>query len=357
MAGAVFLAVLGALGLAWATAPLWGRFTAALPDAVAWCVPVAQASWPVGLALAVVGVVLCALTGTRRPGQARRSGQPGHRGRTPAALLLCAGVLVTTVLAPAALDHAGRSAAAPAKEPGTFRVLSVNTWYHQADRGRLAELAGDLRPDAVMLLETSTAEVMAVERVTGLRSVLPVSTRSRGGGTALLLAPDAISGAPVPAHDARMTRHQMPVATVPDGPTVAAVHTDAPFNSELVTRWTSEFDDLRSRAATTASGPVRDAPLLLAGDFNASAAHPEFRRLVGGADSADSADSATGLSDCTGGTSGVLAAPTWPAAGVASYPVARLDHILVRGGDCLAGGTVDVPGSDHRGVWADVRLP
>ena len=48
--------VLSAFCLVWATAPLWGRFTAALPDALAWSVPVAQASWPVGATLTVVAV-------------------------------------------------------------------------------------------------------------------------------------------------------------------------------------------------------------------------------------------------------------------------------------------------------------
>ncbi|WP_010120390.1 endonuclease/exonuclease/phosphatase family protein [Corynebacterium nuruki] len=319
--------VLSAFCLVWATAPLWGRFTAALPDALAWSVPVAQASWPVGATLTVVAV----------------TGAGVRAGRTVPVVVLGAGVLVTAGLAPAALDHAGRSAGLPDstrdRAPGTFRVLSVNTWYHQADRTALADIARDLRPDAVMLLETSTAEAAAVAEVTGLRSVLPVSTRSRGGGTALLLPPDEISGAPFPAYDAHLTRHQMPVAGVRSGATLTAVHTNAPFNRELVAGWTREFDDLRDRVA----GRAATTPLLIAGDLNASGAHPEFRRLT------------DGLSDCTGATSGMLAAPTWPAAGVASWPVARLDHILVRGGDCLAGGTVDVPGSDHRGVWADVR--
>jgi endonuclease/exonuclease/phosphatase (EEP) superfamily protein YafD len=260
-------------------------------------------------------------------------------GRTVPAVVLGVGVLVTAGVAPAALDHAGRSADVPDKGPGTFRVLSVNTWYHQADRAALAAVARDLRPDAVMLLETSTDEAAAVAEATGLRSVLPVSTRSRGGGTALLLPPDEHSGEPLPAYDAHLTRHQMPVARVRSGATLAAVHTNAPFNRELVSGWTREFEDLRDWTTTGAG----TSPLLVAGDLNASGAHPEFRRLT------------DGMSDCTGGTSGMFAAPTWPAAGAASYPVARLDHILVRGGDCLAGGTVDVPGSDHRGVWADVR--
>lgn len=44
---------------------------------------------------------------------------------------------------------------------------------------------------------------------------------------------------------------------------------------------------------------------------------------------------------------------TWPAA----FPVARLDHILVRGLPAVTAGVLRVPGTDHRGVTATLRPP
>lgn len=323
--------------MAWATSPWWGVFTGHLPDAVAWVLPSAQSTWPAGTALAVVFAAVLAGSRMRRAGAV---------SAVVGAVVLC----LATVLVPGLL---GRSASTSpvAKAPGVVRVLSVNTWYNQASDADLAHTAQAMDADVVILAETSAEEAASVAAATGLSVVQPVSTRTRGGGTALLVPSSRVVDGSV--EDLHLTRHQNPVAQLrPRGEdhhsatgtavplTLMGVHTNAPAHSDLVGGWVTEMRGLRHWAGTV-TGPV-----IMAGDFNATTAHPELRRLVGG--------DPTGLQDCGGG---LFAAPTWPRDGVpvVPVPVLRLDHILVRGLSCVDSGVVGVPGSDHAGVWADLR--
>jgi endonuclease/exonuclease/phosphatase (EEP) superfamily protein YafD len=86
-----------------------------------------------------------------------------------------------------------------------------------------------------------------------------------------------------------------------------------------------------------------DGPLLLAGDFNVTRQHRPFRQLLG-----------TDLRDAHLET-GRGRARTWPA-GRRLPPFALLDHVLVSPHFAVdATAEVDVPGSDHRAVVADLR--
>ena len=87
-------------------------------------------------------------------------------------------------------------------------------------------------------------------------------------------------------------------------------------------------------------------PRVLAGDFNATLDHAELRRLLGRG-YRDAAEQA-----------GVALRPTWPADRSLLPALVTIDHVLadhrVR---VIAVRTVAVPGSDHRGVLADLLLP
>ena len=93
-------------------------------------------------------------------------------------------------------------------------------------------------------------------------------------------------------------------------------------------------DILQSLDAWQAS---RDGiPLVMAGDFNSTRAHPAFRELARSFDDA-------------GATAGLLPVPTWPA----SFPgpaVLAIDHILVRGLAPTGWQRVLIPGTDHYGI-------
>lgn len=334
----------------WATSPLWGVFTDRLPGQVAWTVPSAQATWPAGVALTVVAAAVLLWTRVAPAGR-RPRGTAGRRRVATAVTVVAVLVCAATVLVPGVLGRTGERAPGERGTGGTadaatVRILSVNTWYHQASDEVLASTARDYDADIVVLPESSDAQASAVAEATGLELVQSVSTRTRGGGTALLVRPSWLVDGSVA--DLHLTRHQNPVAAldgVPDGPgpfTVMGVHTNAPAHGDLVGGWTREMRDLRDWASGV------DGPVVLAGDFNATTAHPELRRLTSGTGGADA------LTDCGGG---LFAAPTWPRAGAPSpVPVLRLDHVLVRGMTCAASGVAGVPGSDHAGVWADLRV-
>ncbi len=89
------------------------------------------------------------------------------------------------------------------------------------------------------------------------------------------------------------------------------------------------------------SGPMR----VVAGDFNATLDQSEFRDLLdrGYRDAADARGD------------GLI--PTWPAAGPQLPPPITIDHVLV---DDRAGvedySVHDLPGSDHRAVFASLAL-
>jgi endonuclease/exonuclease/phosphatase family metal-dependent hydrolase len=119
---------------------------------------------------------------------------------------------------------------------------------------------------------------------------------------------------------------------------VTAVHTHPPARSRTqVARWEEDLQLLPDPG-----GPVLR---VLAGDFNATPDHAAFRRLL-----------RRGWTDAARVTGRALR-PTWSPL---RWPVPRLtlDHVLV---DPRIGVSslevVTVPGTDHRALVAELRLP
>ncbi|MCF6473347.1 endonuclease/exonuclease/phosphatase family protein [Nonomuraea sp. MG754425] len=134
--------------------------------------------------------------------------------------------------------------------------------------------------------------------------------------------------------------HHMPVVEVspPGGPAVevVVVHPVAPVPS-TVPEWAAGI-----AALPPASGS--GAPRILAGDFNATLDHAVFRRLLD-----------TGYTDAAAATGQGLT-PTWPH-GRSLPPLVAIDHVLTDGRASAAEVRVfDVPGSDHRALFADLRV-
>jgi endonuclease/exonuclease/phosphatase (EEP) superfamily protein YafD len=134
--------------------------------------------------------------------------------------------------------------------------------------------------------------------------------------------------------------HNMPAATValPSGGRVevVAVHPNPPLGP-MVDEWNASLKALPS--------PSPSVIRILAGDFNASLDHRAFRDLLdrGYVDAADQV--------------GKGLVPTWPN-GRAIPPIIAIDHVLADERVAVARTEiVDVPGTDHRGVFTDLRLP
>lgn len=206
----------------------------------------------------------------------------------------------------------------PESPEGAIRVAVMNTQYQRTDPDELSAEITAVAPDVVVLAETTRDEATAVASATGLTITGP-PIKTGGSGVAVLMREAATVGPQL-----RAGLHQLPVVDK-QGVTVIGVHTVAPVNQRQLTLWRHDFTQLEK--ATTSTGP-----LIMAGDFNASTAHPAMKRL--------------GMHDCAPLT------PTWPAVA----PVLRIDHILVRDAACGASGAFRVAGTDHVGVWADVVL-
>ncbi|HIW90951.1 MAG TPA: endonuclease/exonuclease/phosphatase family protein [Candidatus Corynebacterium avicola] len=311
--------VLLILFLLWASTPLW-PLTAVLPGIVAWLLPAAQAVYFLGVIAAGCCAVALVWGGTRRRTRGRRVGV--------ATVVLCTLLGLTAADMAEAVRTQGAEAAAG---DSSLRIMSLNTYYGAAEDEGIVDAVDELRPDVLVLAETSTEEVSAVEDATGLRAVSPVLRRTPGAGTAILVDDGKASEV---SEDTGITRHQMPVAELAESQaTVAGVHTNTPVHRDLLGGWLQEMEDLRDWAGG------QDGPAILAGDFNAALSHPEFRELVFDAD----------LERCAGSAMGPA---TWPAA----FPAVRLDHILVAGASCGDSGALRVDGSDHRAIWADVQF-
>lgn len=334
------LMVCSGVGVVWGSSPWWGVFDTR--GLAAWAISSAQATWWGGFLLALVALPILMWVWPR---QSQNTGRKLRRSAVIAtvlsAVLVLGFVLISVVLV-------RQAAASPGpKSEGHLRVFAANTLYYRENSVTIAATARDIGADIVVLSETSEDEVAAVEAATGLHSVMSVSGQTGANATALLVpAALLVSGS---AADLTITRHQNPMAVLGTSPTVTivGVHTYAPVNAELTDGRNQEIDDLKRWAENV------EGPLIVAGDFNATAAHPEFRRLI------SDAKSAPGLVECTGSTrffGGAMDAPTWPRSGKAPFPLLRLDHALVRGATCVAGGVMDTPGSDHRAVWADLQL-
>ncbi|MDN5582998.1 MULTISPECIES: endonuclease/exonuclease/phosphatase family protein [unclassified Corynebacterium] len=300
---------------------MW-RITAALPDRLAWFVPAAQAVFMVGVAGAVLCTLVVCWLGWRR----RSPWPPVVAAALAVAVVVPVGVVTT---------QAGSGGSGNTGDTGdTLRVMALNTYFNGADDASIVAQTRRLDPDVLILSETAPDEVAAVERGTGLVATAPVRDTGGASGTAVLVRQDAATSAGTVTADLGLTGHQTPsVQLVGQMSTeVVGVHTRPPAYSDLIGGWSRDLGTLREEFAGS------ESPVVLAGDFNATVAHPEFRDLL---------DTA-GLTDCGGG----LTAPTWPH----RFPLVRIDHILVRDATCTDGGTVQVDGTDHRGVWADVTF-
>jgi endonuclease/exonuclease/phosphatase (EEP) superfamily protein YafD len=118
---------------------------------------------------------------------------------------------------------------------------------------------------------------------------------------------------------------------------VVAVHVAAPVEGKIES-WPGELGQLATWCGSGA------APAIVAGDFNATDDHRDFR---------------TGTAGCrdAGSATGQGLTATWDAAWPRWFG-AQIDHVLTgHGPQPVALGILDLPGSDHRALLAHIELP
>ncbi|GAA3130069.1 endonuclease/exonuclease/phosphatase family protein [Planomonospora alba] len=247
-------------------------------------------------------------------------------------------LVVTAVLGSSVLPRAVGSTGAEAGTGTPLRVLTVNLLFGRADTGAVMDLVRRLRPD-VLSTQELTPEMVERLDAAGLAELLPhrvleADWGASGSGLYSRYPMTPLKGL------FRPVGHNMPAARVTPpgaGPVeVVDVHPYAPIGEE-VDEWAAGLDAL----PPASPGTVR----ILAGDFNASLDHAAMRRLLdrGYADAAD--------------RTGQGLVPTWPA-GRRIPPIITIDHVLVDRRVSVNEVSVHtLPGTDHRAVFADLRLP
>jgi endonuclease/exonuclease/phosphatase (EEP) superfamily protein YafD len=256
--------------------------------------------------------------------------------RRPRPALLAA--LAGAVLVPVVASRAVRHPQPPADGP-VLRILTANILNGRASADAIVCLARCTHSDVVALQEVTEDAVPRLKQA-GLDELLPHTVAGIRGNRALgsaIYARHPLSDGPAipPAHAAQPTaRLTLPTGHVVD---LLCVHPHAPIPPwhTGVAWWRRELAALPGPA-----GP----PTVIAGDFNATLDHWQLRRLL-----------RLGYVDAAAQTGRGLI-PTWG-------PVRRLglltiDHVLLdRRCAVLRTSVHDLPGSDHRALYAEVRLP
>jgi endonuclease/exonuclease/phosphatase family metal-dependent hydrolase len=248
-------------------------------------------------------------------------------------------VVAAVVLAALVLPRAFGGPTTAEGGPGaTLRVLSSNVEFGEADPDELLGLARELDVDVLVVAEL-TPRFAAELRQAGVSEILPYEVLSaephaRGTGVYSDLRPSQQVIQDMPGGYSLVRAHLAPSRGRPLE--MIAAHIAPPIQSGT-DDWT---DDLEAVPA-----PAPEAPTVVAGDFNATLDHAEFRDVLdrGYADAAD--------------TLGEGLTATWPA-DRRFPPLVGIDHVLA---DERIGfrefSAHDVAGTDHLAIYAELDLP
>lgn len=304
-------------------------------SAVAWTLVAAVAVWTVGrvlglergfplfplmaytpaVAVAAAGVVVvCGLL----------------RRRAAAAVALVLALVLGALVAPRALG--GPSGAAGGPGP-TVGVMSANLLFGGADAEAIVALAR-AKDVEVLSVQELTPPGERQLRAAGLDALMP--HRVAQPRDVALYATVPLTELPSPPGLSKPVA--MAAATFGDTRVqLAAVHPPPPQSDANVAALRRDLPRLP---------PAEDGVLrILAGDFNSTLDHAGLRELIG-----------TGYEDAAARMGAGLKA-TWPANRRFPPPV-TIDHVLVdRRIGVQAFSVHDIPGSDHRAVFAEVELP
>jgi endonuclease/exonuclease/phosphatase (EEP) superfamily protein YafD len=308
--GAVAAALVG-----WAAARLAGADR--LRFAEAWVVPLLSFT-PQAAVAALAGALLL-------------------RSKGPAATAAIAGAALAAAVGPRAIPSRQSVTAGP-----VLRVLTANLLVGRAAADEVVELVRRQQVDVLFVQELSCEAAASLQRA-GLSDTLPhqvtlpMAQGTRGSG---IYARHSLSGGPPgPLFSAGRCSARL---ELPSGQfaQLICIHTPAPkppWAPRATARW---------RAQMSALPAPGDIPFILAGDFNATLDHAQFRRLLqfGYVDAASQAGNGLAL--------------TWRPQPDRGLALLAIDHVLAdRRCAVLSTSVHRLTGTDHRALYAELRLP
>lgn len=225
-------------------------------------------------------------------------------------------------------------------DDGDLTVMQANIYLGDADIPALARTVADRRVDVLSVSELTDSALAGIEAssiATQLPYALTQPAAEGGSGTGLFSRFPLADGDRLPGFRLANLRAE---AEVPGHGRVAlyAVHPLPPW-PQPAWHWDSELERLGAR--------MHDDPLpvIAAGDFNSTWDHAPLRAMLHDAGLTDAAEHI-----------GAGMVPTYPAN--RPFPaLLAIDRILTGGGaEPVSFERVKLPGSDHHGVVACVRI-
>ena len=221
-----------------------------------------------------------------------------------------------------------------------LRLVTANILVSNTE---VSALAADLLATGadVILLQEVTQAHLAELGAAGLLHAYPFHVfdpHLGSHGSAILSALPISAGRAIDVAGSPMTRAD--ISTAAGTVRVINVHTVAPINESRARRWRAQLDALAAMPAQ------HTGPLIMAGDFNATADHEPMDTLL-----------SSGMHDAFSAAGDGIGA-TWPQWAGPMFPVMRLDHVLVNDSISVLSAEVQANrGSDHRRVAVELAVP
>lgn len=239
------------------------------------------------------------------------------------------------------IEPYGKSVEPSGPPVAEVRVLTANVEFGQGTDALIDAVRRE-KPDLVFVQECESTCDAALRRA--LAADYPHRRAVEGDGSK---GSAILSALPLKAAPAVPGTMGMPgaVADVRGHAVRLQLAHPMPPLADRVGRWREELDALRDAAATAVTGEGDGgAPVILAGDFNASQDHAAFRRVLD-----------TGLRDAAR-LAGEDRTPSWPARTLPVFGV-QIDHVLVSEDFAARDARfLDLADTDHRALVVDLTL-
>ncbi|OBG86499.1 endonuclease [Mycobacterium sp. E802] len=224
-----------------------------------------------------------------------------------------------------------------------IRVLTANLRNGLADSDRLVKLA-EAQADILAFQELTPREVERLS-VSGLDTVFRyrwLDARHGASGVGLWSRFPLHDKKNIAGYSMAFVAARLHVAGVSIDPSVLVVHLPGPW-PQAIDGWRQDIDHLPTtlNEVGAASG---DGAVVVAGDLNSTNDMRAFRRLL--------RNGYRGAAEQSGaGIQATFPADSW------LPPFLAIDHVLTRHCTATSLQTIEIPGSDHRGLLSTVMIP